>query len=73
MRRSLFGDEAERERRRRLMQTVDAINSTSLSHDTIHIASYRPADSIVRVERRSRLYTTRLQDIITVNCHAQAL
>ncbi len=73
VRRSLFGDEAERERRRRLMQTVDAINSTSLSHDTIHIASYRPADSIVRVERRSRLYTTRLQDIITVNCHAQAL
>jgi len=69
--RSLFADDSARERRERLMQTVDAINSTAAAHDTVHIAAYRPADSIMRVGHRSRLYTTRLQDIITVNCHAQ--
>ena len=63
---SLFGDSADRERRRRLMSVVDALNSSSLSHDRVHIASYMPMESIVRCELRSPNYSTSISDIINV-------
>lgn len=69
VRRSLFADETDRLRRQRLMGVLDKINSTSIAHDTVHIAAYSPVEDIVRAERRSRLYSTRLDDIITVNCN----
>ncbi len=63
---SLFADSSDREKRERLMAALDAINSSSLSHDRIHIAAYMPVESVVRCEHRSPHYTTRLEDIITV-------
>lgn len=65
--RSLFVPEGEMEKRRRLMSALDIINSSSLTHDTVHLASYSPPDNIVRCEHRSPDYTTRLSDIITIN------
>lgn len=66
---SLFADSEARSRRQRLMAVVDDINAASLSHDSVHIASFLPVDNIVRTEHRSRLYSTRLNDIITINCN----
>lgn len=64
--RSLFADGARRDKARRLMEALDAINASSLMHDTVHLASYMPVDSIVRCEKRSPNYSTRLTDIISV-------
>ena len=66
VRRSLFTDAQIRVRRNRLMDVLDRINSTSISHDTVHVAAYAPVDGLVRGEHRSHLYTTKLDDIITV-------
>lgn len=66
---SLFTNAEDRERRHRLMATVDAINRRSTAHDTIHTAAYQPIDRYIRRENPSRLFTTRLSDIITVNCN----
>lgn len=66
VRRSMFADAADRDRRMRLMAVLDEINASSLSHDTVHIAGYMPVEKLVKGERRSRLYSTRLADIITV-------
>lgn len=66
VRRSLFATDEDRERRARLMGVLDDINSNSIAHDTVHIASYQPAESLVKGERRSRLYSSRLKDIIIV-------
>lgn len=66
---SLFADVHKRDKRNRLMSVVDAINSSSLSHDSVHIAGYMPMDCCVRCENRSPQYTTRLSDIINVNIH----
>lgn len=66
--RSLFTDSEYRNRRSRLMHVLDSINSTSVAHDTVHVAAYQPLETLVRGERRSRQYTTVLNDIITVNC-----
>ncbi len=63
---SLFSSREERLRRRRLMQVVDDINSSSLTHDRVHIASYTPVDSCVRCEMRSPYFTTKLSDIIQI-------
>lgn len=68
VRRSLFSDPAQRERRRQLMEVLDRINSTSIAHDTVHVAAYRPIEKLVRGEQRSPQYTTRMDDIITINC-----
>ncbi|MDE6854325.1 MAG: DUF4113 domain-containing protein, partial [Muribaculaceae bacterium] len=66
---SLFTDSDDRDRRRRLMETIDRINASSLSHDNVHIASYMPLESYVRCEHRSPNYSTRLNDIIQVSNH----
>lgn len=69
VRRSLFADPADRARRGRLMDVMDRINSDSIAHDRVHIAAYQPVESIVRSERRSRLYSSNFSDIITVKCN----
>ena len=63
---SLFDSPEDRIRRRRLMQIIDNINSSSLAHDRVHIASYTPVDSCVRCEMRSPFFTTKLSDIIQI-------
>ncbi len=67
VRKSLFGTEKDRARHQRLMGVLDDINSNSIAHDTVHVASYKPAESLTRGERRSRLYSSCLKDIIIVN------
>ncbi len=69
VRQSIFTDPVQRRRRARLMHVVDEINSASIARDTVHIAAYEPVERIVRSEQRSRLYSTRLNDIIKVNCN----
>ena len=66
---SLFSNPADRERRRRLMETVDSINRCTIGHDTVHSGSYSPIDNFLRREKPSRLFSTRLSDIITINCN----
>lgn len=66
VRKSLFSTEEERARRHRLMDVLDGINANSIARDTVHIASYEPAECLVRGERRSKLYSSRLKDIIIV-------
>ena len=68
---NLFADRADREKRRRLMKAVDAINASSLAHDNVHIASYMPAESLVNSNHRSPQYTSRINDIIDI--HANGL
>lgn len=63
---TLFSDAADRERRRKLMKVIDSINSSSLSHDHVHIASYMPLESCAKSEHRSPCFSTRLDDIIQV-------
>lgn len=70
---TLFTDSADRERRQRLMKVVDALNSSSLSHDRVHIASYMPVESCVRCEHRSPNFSTRLDDIIQVKISENGL
>lgn len=69
IKKSLFEDEESRQRRGRLMKVLDDINATSIAHDTVHVAAYQPVEKLVKGECRSRLYSTRLKDIITVNCN----
>lgn len=66
IRRSLFSDKKERDRRRRLMSVIDNLNSKSIAHDTVHPASYLPVEVLSRSEHRSRLYSSRLSDVIIV-------
>lgn len=63
---SLFGKTEDNERRKRLMAAMDAINSSSLSHDRVHIAAYMPMESVASCEHRSPHYTTRIDDIIEI-------
>lgn len=65
---SLFSKPGERERRKKLMAALDSINRCSLGHDKIHTAAYTPIDAFVRRENPSRLFSTRLSDIIRINC-----
>lgn len=65
---SLFCKPKERERRKKLMAALDSINRCSLGHDKIHTAAYTPIDAFVRRENPSRLFSTRLSDIIRINC-----
>lgn len=70
IRRSLFTDAGERNRRSQLMDVLDRLNSMFVAHDAVHVAAYVPVEDLVRSEHRSRLYTTRLSDIITINCNS---
>lgn len=70
---TLFADSTDRERRQRLMKVVDALNSSSQSHDRVHIASYMPVESCVKCEHRSPDYSTRLDDIIQVKISENGL
>lgn len=63
---SLFVSHDDRDKRLRLMKAFDAINSASLTHDTVHTASYLPVNEFVRHENSSRCYTTKLADIIKI-------
>lgn len=63
---NLFAD-TDINRRHRLMKAVDIINSSLKISDKIHIASVGDGlAALSRKEHASRLYTTRLSDIITV-------
>ena len=64
---SLFVSAPERERRRRLMTVMDNINASSLARDTVRVATGSPLSSRVNCNHVSRLYSTRLSDIIKVN------
>lgn len=64
----LFTSPEEREKRRRLMKAVDSINYSSTTTDMIHTASYDPNIQLARKNLMSGNYTTRLTDIITINC-----
>jgi len=69
MQMSLFSDVEKIKRRQRLMETMDHINSSSGSRDIIKIASMGTGlDPLMRREHASRLYSTRMSDIITINC-----
>jgi len=63
---SLFEPVGERQRRRRLMAVVDAINAGAASRDMVHVATRSPLESYVRCQHASRRYSTRLSDIIVV-------
>lgn len=65
---SLFCDALDREKRRRLMDAVDTINRSTISHDLVHTGAYTSIDQFVRKEKPSRLFSTRLSDIITISC-----
>ncbi len=69
IKRSLFENQESRERRQRLMEVLDKLNSEYKSSEAVHIASYRPIERLAKGERRSRLYSTNFSDIITVNCN----
>lgn len=70
VKKSLFIDHARRQRRQKLMDTIDLVNASSITHDNVRLASYAPAEEIVRSEYFSKLYSTRMADIITVKCHS---
>lgn len=63
---SLFGNADDRLRRRRLMNVVDNINSSTMARDMVHVATRAPLESCVRCEHASRRFSTRLSDIIVV-------
>ena len=51
-----------------LMETIDKINAMNHATELIHVAAVtnRGVDRYVRNENKSRLYTTDINDIITV-------
>ena len=65
---TLFTDVADVERRHRLMRAMDRINDSPGCADAVRIASAGAGlKELTRREHQSRLFTTRLSDIITVN------
>lgn len=67
--RSLFTDIADISRRNHLMGVIDDINAKAPSghRGSVHPASAGFIDDFVKSDHRSRLYSTRLSDIIEVN------
>lgn len=64
----LFISPEERAKRYRLMKAIDTINYSSTATDMVHTASFDPEMKLVRKDLMSGHYTTRLSDIITINC-----
>lgn len=65
---SLFADTDALRKRERLMRIVDAINASPKSANTVTIAAAGAGlDPLVRREKQSRLYTTRISDIIEIH------
>lgn len=64
----LFISPEERAKRHRLMKAIDTINYSSTATDMVHTASFDPEMKLVRKDLMSGHYTTRLSDIITINC-----
>lgn len=66
---SLFANLNDLAKRDRLMETLDNINSSPENPNCIRLAAIgNGLNDITRHEHASRLYTTRLSDIITINC-----
>lgn len=66
---SLWADLAEMDRRDRLMKALDSINSSPGNPNVVHLASMgQGLGDLTRREHASHLYTTRLSDIIAINC-----
>lgn len=65
----LFISPEERAKRYRLMKAIDTINYSSTATDMVHTASFDPEMKLVRKDLMSGHYTTRLSDIITINCY----
>ncbi len=64
---SLFANPDDIARRKRLMQVMDRINSSQQNRHAMHIASMNTElTSMTRREHQSRLFTTRLSDIINI-------
>lgn len=64
---SLFSNPEEIARRERLMQAVDRINASPKNRHAVHIASMdRGVTDMTRHEHESRLFSTRLSDIIEI-------
>ena len=64
---SLFCNHDDLMKRRRLMSALDKINRENAGHDKVHLASI-PSKSVASKEHTSRLYTTRMSDIIDIKC-----
>lgn len=65
---NLFADHDRDAKRDRLMQVVDSINNASVGGCYVRIASMGAGlDDMIRREHDSRLYTSRLSDIIEVH------
>ena len=63
---SLFIDDSMREKRQKVMQILDSINTSQNMHDTIHVATHAPMSQIVKQVARSPLYTTRFDEILII-------
>lgn len=63
---SLFVNPESRIRRKKLMYAMDQINNASNTHNSVHLASQAPLDSVVISKQRSRLFSTRINDSIIV-------
>jgi len=63
---SLFTDPESVSKRRTLMRVIDSINSCAGMRDSIHIGTYAPASEFVKQQQLSRLYSTRMSDIINI-------
>lgn len=67
---SLFANLEDMAKRDRLMSTLDSINASPGNHDMVRLAAMgNGLKELTRREHASQLYTTRLEDIITINCH----
>ena len=67
---SLFADLGDMARRDRLMATIDNINSSPNNPDVVRLAALgNGLGEVTRRDHASRLFTTRLSDIITINCN----
>lgn len=63
---SLFIPVGDRNKRRRLMQAIDAVNRSEETYDKLHVATSTPDMRRVNRNDLSPYYSTRLSDIITV-------